>query len=294
MGMEKLGAKIELEGGYIHARAEKLTGSRINFPISSVGATGNLLMAAVLADGVTVLQNAACEPEIVALANFINTMGGKVKGAGTDQIEIEGVTHLKPATFSNIPDRIEAGTFLCGVALAGGEVKIENVCINDLGAVIDSLERAGIALEIGTSTITVRAEGKAKPVDVKTAPYPGFPTDMQAQWIALMSLAKGGCAITDTIYPDRFTHVAELRRLGADIRIEGNTAFVRGIEKLQGAQVMSTDLRASASLILAGLAAEGRTDLSRIYHIDRGYERIEERLRAVGAQIERVDEPMQI
>ncbi len=292
MGMQRLGARIELEGGYILAEADQLKGAKINFPIPSVGATGNVMMAASLARGTTLIKNAACEPEIVALAEFINAMGGKVNGAGTDQVEIEGVSELGPAEFGNIPDRIEAGTFLVAVALAGGDVTLQNLRPDHLEAVLDVLDRAGFMLETGESSVRIKAEGRAKPVDIRTAPFPGFPTDMQAQWIALMSLAKGGCAVTDTIYPDRFTHVAELRRLGADIIVERGTAMVRGVDHLRGAPVMSTDLRASASLIVAGLAAEGQTDLSRVYHIDRGYERIEEKLRLLGAEIQRVDEPM--
>ncbi len=292
MGMERLGATIRLEGGYIHAAAEKLRGGRITFPIPSVGATGNVMMAASLAKGTTVIQNAACEPEIVALAEFINAMGGSVSGAGSDRIEIEGVASLSPTPFENIPDRIEAGTFLCAVALVGGDVTVQGLRTDHIEAVLDALDQAGFVLETKDTKVRIKSENRARPVDIRTAPFPGFPTDMQAQWIALMSLADGGCTITDTIYHDRFTHVAELRRLGADIHVEGNTAFVRGVEKLQGAPVMSTDLRASASLIIAGLAAQGRTDLSRVYHIDRGYEKIEQKLRRVGADIRREDEPM--
>lgn len=292
LGMKRLGARIALEEGYIVAETDRLVGARINFPIPSVGATGNVMMAAALAKGSTVIQNAACEPEIVALAEFINAMGGKVNGAGTDRLEIEGVSTLEPIQFNNIPDRIEAGTFLVAVALAGGDVTLQNLKPEHLSAVLDALDRAGFLLEVGDSSVRIKAEDRAKPVDIRTSPYPGFPTDMQAQWIALMSLARGGCAVTDTIYPDRFTHVAELRRLGADIIVEGGSAMVRGVERLKGAPVMSTDLRASACLILAGLAADGQTDLSRVYHIDRGYERIEEKLRLLGAEVNRVDEPM--
>lgn len=293
-GMQKLGARIELENGYILAQSDRLTGAKITFPISSVGATGNVMMAAALAQGTTYIENAAREPEIVALANYINAMGGRIRGIGTDRIEIEGVRNLYPVEFQNIPDRIEAGTFLCAVALTGGDVTLEDLRSDHLGAVMDALQQAGFQLDVSPEKIRIQAQGRARPLDLKTAVFPGFPTDMQAQWIALMSLAEGSSAITDTIYPDRFTHVAELRRLGADIHLEGNTAFIRGVEKLKGAPVMSTDLRASASLILAGLAAEGRTDLSRIYHIDRGYERIEEKLRSIGADIHREDEPMVI
>jgi UDP-N-acetylglucosamine 1-carboxyvinyltransferase len=250
------------------------------------------MMAAALAQGTTLLENAAREPEIVALGEQINAMGGHIGGLGTDRIEIEGVAALKAVEFDNIPDRIEAGTLLGAVALTGGDVELTNLRTDHIGAILHALESAGFELQSTAHSVHIQAEGRARPVDIRTAPFPGFPTDMQAQWIALMSLANGSCAITDTIYTDRFTHVAELQRLGADVRVEGNTALVRGVERLRGAQVMSTDLRASASLILAGMAAEGRTDLSRVYHIDRGYERIEERLRSIGADIRREDEPM--
>jgi UDP-N-acetylglucosamine 1-carboxyvinyltransferase len=292
LGMQRLGAKINLEDGYIQAESKKLHGARITFPIASVGATGNVMMAAVLAEGKTILENAAREPEIVALAEYLNAMGAQVTGLGTDQIEIEGVPKLHPVEFENIPDRIEAGTFLCAVAISGGDVTLQDLNTAHLGATLEALQRAGFELEIGKNSVRINATKPARPVDLSTAPFPGFPTDMQAQWIALMSLAQGSSAITDTIYADRFTHVAELQRLGADIRVEGNTALVHGVARLKGAPVMSTDLRASACLILAGLAAKGRTDLSRIYHIDRGYERIEEKLRSLGADIIREDEPM--
>ncbi len=293
LGMQRLGAEVNLDNGYIVARAKQLRGAMISFATPSVGATGNIMMAAVLAKGTTVIENAAREPEIVALAEYLNAMGGRISGIGTDRLEIEGVTELQPVEFDNIPDRIEAGTLLCAVAITGGEVKLTNLRIDHIGAILDALSRAGFQIKAGEGAVLIRSEDSPQPVDLRTAPFPGFPTDMQAQWIALMSLAKGSSAITDTIYTDRFMHVAELRRLGADILLEGNTALVRGVERLKGAPVMSTDLRASASLILAGLAAEGRTDLSRVYHIDRGYERIEERLRSLGADIQREDEPMQ-
>jgi UDP-N-acetylglucosamine 1-carboxyvinyltransferase len=292
LGMQRLGAQINLQDGYIEARAKELVGARITFPVASVGATGNVMMAAAMAKGKTIIEKAAREPEIVALAEYINAMGGRITGLGTDQIEIEGVSELKPVEFENIPDRIEAGTFLCAVALTGGEVTLTNLKSAHIGAVFDSLERAGFNLTVSPEKVSIQAKGRALPVDLRTAPFPGFPTDMQAQWISLMSLAAGSSGITDTIYTDRFTHVAELQRLGADIRVEGNTALVRGVDHLKGAPVMSTDLRASASLILAGLAAQGRTDLSRVYHIDRGYERIEEKLRSLGADISREDEPI--
>jgi len=292
MGMEKLGADLELSEGYINAEASRLHGAKIAFKIQSVGATGNIMMAAVTAKGTTLLQNAAAEPEIVALADYLNAMGAKIHGAGSDRIEIEGVDVLRPANFRNIPDRIEAGTFLVAAAITCSNLTFDNLRVDHIEAVLDALEQAGFTITVEDDSVSIGGNGKPKPVDLKTAPFPGFPTDMQAQWIALMSLAEGSCTITDTIYHDRFTHVAELKRLGADIQVEGNTAFVRGVKKLQGAQVMSTDLRASACLILAGLAAKGRTDLSRVYHIDRGYEKIEQRLRSIGAEIQREDEPM--
>ncbi len=290
-GMQKLGAEIDLDRGYIVARAEKLRGSTITLDIPSVGATGNILMAATLAEGRTVIENAAREPEITALAQFLVQMGAEIEGIGTDRLVIHGVDELRPTDFRVIPDRIEAGTFLLAGAITGGDVTVTNVVPEHLRAVLTKLEDAGVELVEGKDWIQIRAPERVKPVDVTTAVYPGFPTDMQAQWMALMSVADGSSVITDTIFLDRFTHVAELQRLGARIRMEGNSAHVTGVEKLQGAPVMSTDLRASACLILAGLAAEGRTDVSRVYHIDRGYERIEERLKLLGADIWREEEP---
>ena len=290
-GMQKLGADVELDRGYIVAKAKRLRGATITLDIPSVGATGNILMAATLAEGRTVIENAAREPEITALAEFLVQMGAKIEGLGTDRLVVEGVEELHPTDFQVIPDRIEAGTFLVAGAITGGDVTVTNVVPEHLRAVLTKLEDAGVELSEGDDWIRVRAPKRVKPVDVTTAVYPGFPTDMQAQWMALMSVADGSSVITDTIFLDRFTHVAELQRLGARIRMEGNSAHVTGVEKLQGAPVMSTDLRASACLILAGLAAEGRTDVSRVYHIDRGYERIEERLKLVGAEIWREEEP---
>jgi UDP-N-acetylglucosamine 1-carboxyvinyltransferase len=288
-GMEKLGAKIELDGGYIFASAKKLKGAYINLDVSSVGATGNIIMAGVLAEGKTIIENSAREPEITELARFLNKMGAKIEGIGTDTIEIEGVTSLHPANETVIPDRIEAGTFLIASAITGGELKLENCFSRHLLAVITKLEEAGITVMNDESTITIKSNSEIKPVDVVTAIYPGFPTDMQAQWIALMSLANGSSRITDTIYFDRFTHVPELNRLGANIELDKNTAIVRGVKRLKSAPVMSTDLRASASLILAGLAAKGTTEVLRVYHIDRGYERIEEKLKQIGADIIRAE-----
>ena len=287
-GIEKLGAEVTLDSGYIIARAKKLRGARINFDVSSVGATGNIMMAAVLAKGTTVISNAALEPEIVALGEFLGKMGAHIDGLGTPTVTIEGVEDLSPADFENIPDRIEAGTFLVAGAMAGGKVKVSNCRPADLTSLLAKLEEAGAKLETGKDTITVDAPGQIKPVDVSTAPYPGFPTDMQAQWIVLMALAAGSSILTETIYFDRFKHVPELVRLGADIEVKENIAIVKGVKSLKGAKVMSTDLRASASLILAGLVAEGTTEVLRIYHMDRGYERMEEKLRGLGADIERV------
>lgn len=290
-GLRKLGAEIQLEGGYIIAKAHKLRGARILFDISSVGATGNILMAAVLAHGSTVIENAAMEPEITSLAELLVKMGAHIDGIGTSRIEIEGVDALHPADITTIPDRIEAGTMLIAGAMAGkhgGKVRIEQCNPKHFGAVTSKLEDAGAHLTIGKDFVEIEPVEELKPVNVTTAIYSGFPTDMQAQWIALMSLANGTSVITDTIYFDRFTHVPELMRLGANITLKENVATVIGQKKLTGAKVMSTDLRASASLILAGLAAEGTTEVLRVYHIDRGYEHMETKLRGLGADIERV------
>ncbi|MEN3038780.1 MAG: UDP-N-acetylglucosamine 1-carboxyvinyltransferase [Candidatus Kryptonium sp.] len=284
-GIKKLGADVELEAGYIIAKAKQLRGARIHFDKPSVGATGNIMMASVLAKGTTVIENAAKEPEIVQLGEFLNSMGAKINGLGTDKIEIEGVDQLHPADIVTIPDRIEAGTFLIAGAITGGKVRVERCNPNHFEAVLFKLENAGCNLKIGDDFVELEAPEEIKPVDVTTAEYPGFPTDMQAQWTALMSIAKGTSIITETIFYDRFKHVPELVRLGADIEVNENVAIVRGVKKLKGAKVMSTDLRASASLILAGLVAEGKTEILRIYHIDRGYERIEKKLQQLGAQI---------
>ena len=289
--LRKLGADIQLDGGYIVAKARKLKGARILFDISSVGATGNALMAAVLAQGSTVIENAAMEPEITALADFLVGMGAHIDGIGTSRMEIEGVSELHPATVATIPDRIEAGTMLIAAAVAGkqgSKVRIEQCNPRHFGAVTSKLEDAGARLTIGKDFVEIEPPEEIRPVNVTTAIYSGFPTDMQAQWIALMSLAKGTSVVTDTIYFDRFTHVPELMRLGADITLKENVATVIGQKMLIGAKVMSTDLRASASLILAGLAAEGTTEVLRVYHIDRGYEQVEKKLQALGADIQRV------
>jgi UDP-N-acetylglucosamine 1-carboxyvinyltransferase len=290
-GLRRLGAAIDLDAGYIVAKAKRLTGARILFDISSVGATGNVLMAAVLAKGTTVIENAAMEPEITSLAEFLILMGAKIHGLGSSTLEIEGVDDLRPSDIETIPDRIETGTFLVAAAMAGkkgGKIRIENCNPRHLGAVTNKLEDAGAKLSYGKNFIELTPPETIRPVNVMTAVYSGFPTDMQAQWIALMSLASGTSIVTDTVYFDRFTHVPELQRLGANITIKENVATIVGSKDLTGTKVMSTDLRASASLILAGLAAHGTTEVLRVYHIDRGYEHIEEKLKGLGAEITRV------
>ncbi|NQT25931.1 UDP-N-acetylglucosamine 1-carboxyvinyltransferase [candidate division KSB1 bacterium] len=291
-GLEQLGAKITIENGYIHAKAKRLKGARILFNMPSVGATGNLLMAAVLAKGTTVLENAAQEPEITALAEFLVQMGARIDGIGTSHLEIEGVDSLRPASTAIIPDRIEAGTFLAVGHIVGGDILIKNVIPDHVSKITEKLIEAGAEITEDSDQIHIKSNGVSKPVDIATAVFPGFPTDMQAQWMALMSTAKGSSVITENIYLDRFTHVAELQRLGADIRLDHNVALVKGVKNLNGAPVMSTDLRASASLIMAGLIAKGRTDISRVYHIDRGYEQIEAKLKNLGAEIWREKEPL--
>jgi UDP-N-acetylglucosamine 1-carboxyvinyltransferase len=287
-GMEKLGAEVSLDSGYIIAKAKKLKGARVNFDVSSVGATGNVMMAAVLAVGTTVISNAALEPEIVALGEMLKKMGAHIVGLGTSTVTIEGVDELHPVEFVNIPDRIEAGTFLVAGAMAGGSISVDRCEPGHLSALISKLEETGAKLDVSANSVRIQAPDSVKPVDVSTAPYPGFPTDMQAQWIAMMSRSTGSAVVTDNIYFDRFKHVPELVRLGANIEVKENVAVVKGVASLKGAKVMSTDLRASASLILAGLVAEGTTEVLRVYHMDRGYEHIEKKLRGLGADIERV------
>jgi len=287
-GIRKLGAQVDLDQGYIVATAKRLTGARIHFDVSSVGATGNVMMAAVLASGTSLIENAAIEPEITALAHFLVSMGARISGIGTNRLEIEGVDVLHAVDADTIPDRIEAGTFLVAGALTGGGITIENAEPAHLTAVIAKLEDAGCSVSCRGTSVTLASPGRLKAVDVTASIYPGFPTDMQAQWTALMAMADGTSVIADSIYLDRFKHVPEMARLGADIELRENAAIVRGVGKLTGAKVMSTDLRASASLILAGLVAEGTTEVLRVYHIDRGYETIEKKLRALGADIERV------
>ena len=287
-GLQAMGAEIDLDHGYIDAKAKRLSGTHFVFDLVTVTGTENLMMAATLADGTTVLDNAAREPEVVDLADCLNAMGARITGAGTDRIVIEGVSRLSGAAHAIMPDRIETGTFLVAAAATGGDVALTGARADTLGAVLDKLAEAGVAPTIDGSTIRIRRNGRLKSVSMRTAPYPGFPTDMQAQLMALMTVADDAAMITETIFENRMMHVQELKRLGAAIEVEGNTAIVRGAQKLTAANVMATDLRASAGLVIAGLIAEGETVIDRIYHLDRGYERIEDKLSALGARIRRV------
>ena len=286
--IQKLGANVDIDQGYIIAKAEKLRGTKIIFNIPSVGATVNTMMASVFAKGTTLISNAAIEPEVTAVAEFLNKMGAKISGIGTKFLEIEGVDELHSADETIIPDRIEAGTLLIAGAITQGNIKIKKCQPEHLDAILLKLNDAGFEIFIGEDFVELKSGNKILPVNVETEVYPGFPTDMQAQWISLMSIADGASEVTDNIYHDRFNHVPELNRLGANIIVKGNTAFIKGVKKLKGAKVMSTDLRASASLVLAGLVAEGTTEVLRIYHLDRGYERIENKLKSLGADIERI------
>jgi len=288
-GLEAMGAEITVEAGYIRARADRLKGAHLFLDIVTVTGTENLMMAATLADGVTVIENAAREPEVVDLADCLNAMGAKITGHGTDTITIEGVENLHGTDYSIVPDRIETGTYLVGAAISRGRVKLTNTRPKLLDSVLAKLREAGAKIECGEDWIELDMEGRRpKAVDIHTAPYPAFPTDMQAQFTALNAVADGTGSISETVFENRFMHVQELVRMGANIRVEGNTAIVTGVEKLTGAPVMATDLRASAGLVLAGLMAEGDTEVSRIYHIDRGYECIEEKFQQLGARIRRV------
>ena len=287
-GLQAMGAEIAIEAGYIHAKAKKLKGTRIVTDMITVTGTENLLMAAVLADGETVLENAAREPEVTDLANLLVQMGAQIEGIGTDRLVIQGVEKLHGATHAVIPDRIETGTFLCAVAAAGGDVTLTNTRSDILDVALDKLREAGAILTSGADWIRVQMAARPKAVSFRTTEYPGFPTDMQAQFMALNCIADGSSRVTETIFENRFMHVQELNRLGASIDIDGHTAVVQGVEKLVGAPVMATDLRASASLVIAGLAAQGETLVDRIYHLDRGYDRMEAKLSAVGANIQRV------
>jgi UDP-N-acetylglucosamine 1-carboxyvinyltransferase len=288
MAMEKLGARIDISHGYILSKCRKLKGNEINFPKVSVGATANALMASVTAKGETIIRNAACEPEIESLIDFLNKMGADISGAGTNTITVKGAAKLFPVEADMIPDRIEAGTFLIAGAITGSEITVTKCDPDHISELLLELKKAGCKLEVAENSIIIKPGRIIDPVDIVTSPYPGFPTDLQAQFLTLMTLAKGNSKITDTIFPDRFMHAAELNRLDADIVMEANSATISGVKKLSGAQVMATDLRASAALVLAGLAAQGETTISRIYHIDRGYERIEEKLNRIGADIRRI------
>ncbi len=286
--LEEMGAEVTLKEGYVEAKARRLKGAEIYFDISTVTGTENIMMAATLAEGTTVLKNAAREPEIVNLADVLSGMGARITGAGSDVIVIEGVERLHPCEASVLPDRIETGTFLIAAGITDGDVRVVGCDPSHLDALIVKLRDAGLRIDAGRDCIRVRGCGVPRSVDVKTLPYPGFPTDLQAQIMALMATAGGLSVITETVFENRFMHVSEMMRMGADIVIQGTSAIVRGVPRLRGAPVMATDLRASASLILAGLAAEGQTVLSRVYHIDRGYQQIEKKLSALGADIRRI------
>ncbi|MDB5703894.1 MAG: UDP-N-acetylglucosamine 1-carboxyvinyltransferase [Sphingomonas bacterium] len=290
--MEALGAQIELTAGYVKAIAPggRLPGGRVTFPIVSVGATENAVMAAVTAKGPSIIENAAREPEIVDLCNCLVAMGASISGIGTETLEIEGRDRLHGATYAVMPDRIEAGSYACAAAITGGALELVGVTADDMRATIAALVEAGVTVEERGNSLFVDAKNGLAPLTLSTAPFPGFATDMQAQFMAMLTLAKGASVLTETIFENRYMHVPELARMGADIQVRGRTAVVRGVEKLVGAPVMATDLRASMSLILAGLAAEGETQVQRVYHLDRGYERLEEKLSAVGADIERVSD----
>jgi len=288
-GLQDMGADVEVRNGYIHAKAKRLKAARLVMDMVTVTGTENLMMAAALADGTSVIENAAREPEVIDLANFLNTMGAKISGAGTDKITIEGVDKLTGTRYRVLPDRIETGTYLVAAAITGGRIKVKDTDPSLLEAVLDKLRETGAKISCGDNWIELDMKGRRpKSVNVRTAPHPAFPTDMQAQFVALNSIAQGTATIVETVFENRFMHVQELRRMGADIEVEGNTAIVRGVHKLTGAPVMATDLRASASLIMAGLVAEGETEVQRIYHIDRGYEIIEEKLAQLGANIRRI------
>jgi UDP-N-acetylglucosamine 1-carboxyvinyltransferase len=282
-----MGATIEIEHGDIHARAKRLKGARIVMDLVTVTGTENVMMAAVLADGETLIENAAREPEVIDLADCLNAMGANITGAGSDVIRIQGVSKLKAATHRVMPDRIESGTFLVAAAATGGDIELKGARADILEAVISKLREAGAEVDVAEDAIRLRMSGVPQAVGVRTAPHPAFPTDMQAQFMALNCIAKGTALVTETIFENRFMHVQELRRLGAKIEVEGNTAVITGVERLDGATVMATDLRASASLVVAGLVARGQTVIDRIYHLDRGYEAIEEKLSRLGARIRR-------
>jgi UDP-N-acetylglucosamine 1-carboxyvinyltransferase len=290
--LEAIGAELEMAAGYVKAIAPggRLSGGRYRFPVVSVGATENVVMAAVLARGSSVIENAAREPEIVDLCNCLVAMGARIEGIGTDTLEIEGVDRLHGATYAVMPDRIEAGSYACAAAITGGRLELVGASFADLQATTDALREAGVSVTETKDGVLVEASGPLGPVTLSTAPYPGFATDMQAQFMAMLCRAEGTSVLTETIFENRYMHVPELARMGADIQVHGRTALVKGVDRLVGAPVMATDLRASMSLILAGLAAEGETSVARVYHLDRGYERLEEKLSAVGADIERASD----
>jgi len=287
-GLQAMGAEVAIEHGYISVRAKRLKGARICMDLVTVTGTENIMMAATLADGTTVIENAAREPEVVDLAHCLNAMGARVQGAGSDVVTIEGADRLHGARYRVMPDRIETGSFLVAAAATGGSIRLAGARPDVLDAVLEKLRETGARVTTGPDWIALETNGALSAVNVRTAPYPGFPTDMQAQFMALDSIARGTALVTETVFENRFMHVQELKRLGADIEVEGNTAVVKGVAHLDGATVMATDLRASASLVLAGLIARGTTTVDRVYHLDRGYERIEEKLSRLGARIKRV------
>jgi UDP-N-acetylglucosamine 1-carboxyvinyltransferase len=286
-GLARLGAEIAIENGYVVARASRLKAARIATDLVTVTGTENLMMAAALAEGTTVIENAAREPEVVDLATLLTAMGARIRGAGTPRVEIEGVSELAGTSHRIIPDRIEAGTLIVAGAITGGDVTVTDLVPDHLSALMAKLDECGVALEVGPTSVRVRGPGRPRAADVTTSPFPGFPTDMQAQVMTLLGLADGQSRVTETIFENRFMHVAELARMGARIETDGAIAVIRGVSRYQGAPVMASDLRASAALVLAGLAAHGRTTVSRVYHLDRGYERLETKLTALGARIER-------
>lgn len=288
-GFQALGAKIELGHGYVEASADRLIGSKVYLDFPSVGATENIMMAATMAEGTTIIENVAEEPEIVDLANFLNSLGAKIKGAGTDTIKIQGVKELGGSRHTVIPDRIEAGTFMIAAAITGGDVTVLNALPDHLKPITAKLRECGMTIDEFDDNIRVRANGKSLSTDIKTLPYPGFPTDAQAQFMSLLTVAQGTSVVIETVFENRFMHVDELKRMGANIKIEGRSAVVQGVDRLQGAQVKATDLRAGAALILAGMVADGPTEISDIYHVDRGYVEIEEKLRGLGAKIRRTE-----
>jgi UDP-N-acetylglucosamine 1-carboxyvinyltransferase len=288
--LERLGARLTLEQGYINATARRLKGAQIVFPVSSVGATGQTLMASVLARGVTTIENAALEPEITELAKALVSMGARIQGIGRTTLTVDGVDSVEPLRYRVMPDRIEAGTFAAAAVATGGHVRVANCNPLQLDAVLDALRSCGAKIQTDEGSVDVQGPDRIEPVHVVTREYPGFPTDMQAQMTAVLCRAHGTSTVKDTIYPDRFTHIPELRRLGANVRLDGNIAVITGVKALEGAPVMATDIRASSALIIAGLMARGRTEMHRVYHIDRGYEAIEKKLRKLGANIRRVAE----